>query len=304
MALEKWFSSVASKVDAILITGVNDAVAGGIMWARPMAGVALSLTVLCYAVAMMYGKRDGWSFAMITMKAMAISALLTTANYNYYIRDLFFTDLPNQIARALNGPRIDVNSAQQFDVVWEATVHYTYFVVAQASWYDSWIPKLIAGYDLFMLGTCFGVWLVSRVMMAVVIALGPFIIFLALFQQTIGYVKQWGGKLFALTMLGLGSSIVMRFVFVLISTWMKNMEMNSSMSVDELIIKVAGVAFIFTVGGIMMISLPVALSFGSAVAGATTTASGMLGGAVVAAGGAARATAGSAVKSLGRIAGR
>jgi type IV secretion system protein VirB6 len=288
VALDRWFSWVATNVDALLIDGMNDAISGGLIWGREMAGVALSLTVICYAFLMMYGKRDGWSFASVTMKAMVVAALLKTANYNYYVRDLFFTDLPNKIAKALGGPRMDVNSAQQFDVVWEATVHHTYFVVAQAAWYEAWMPKLMAGYDLLMLLICFGVWSVSRVLLSVVIALGPFLIILAMFEQTIGYVKQWVGKLIALTILGLGSSIVMRFVFVLITSWLKGMQMTASMSVDELMIKSAGICVLFTISAILMITLPAALSFGSSIGGATAAASGLLGGAITTAGGAAR----------------
>ena len=54
---------MATEFDASLIEGMNAAIAGGLIWARPQLGVALSLYVIGYAFLMMYGKTDGWSFA-------------------------------------------------------------------------------------------------------------------------------------------------------------------------------------------------------------------------------------------------
>jgi hypothetical protein len=43
VALDDVFSWMATEFDASLIEGMNAAIAGGLIWARPQLGVALSL---------------------------------------------------------------------------------------------------------------------------------------------------------------------------------------------------------------------------------------------------------------------
>src|SRR4051812_46537154 len=95
---------------------------------------------------------------------------------------------------------------------------------------------MIDGFNTAMLIACFGMWYISRVFMAVVICLGPFLIIGALFKGTRGFVFQWIGKLIGLTMLGLASSIVLRVVLAIISARLRSVEINPSMSIDEMIV--------------------------------------------------------------------
>jgi hypothetical protein len=46
VALDDVFSWMATEFDASLIEGMNAAIAGGLIWARPQLGVALSLYVI------------------------------------------------------------------------------------------------------------------------------------------------------------------------------------------------------------------------------------------------------------------
>jgi type IV secretory pathway VirB6-like protein len=295
VALDDVFSWMATEFDASLIEGMNAAIAGGLIWARPQLGVALSLYVIGYAFLMMYGKTDGWSFASATARAMTIGAILGSANYNYYVRDFFFTDLPNQIAVALNGPRITVNSAQQFDIVRSAALHYTSYILAQATGWTSFaerfLVRMIDGFNTAMLIACFGMWYISRVFMAVVICLGPFLIIGALFKGTRGFVFQWIGKLIGLTMLGLASSIVLRVVLAIISARLRSVEINPSMSIDEMIVTATGISTVLFLGTLVMVALPSAVAFGSSVAASSAVASSLLGSSVSAAADVARAAA-------------
>lgn len=284
MALEGVFARTAIEYDGLLIEGMNAAISSGLAWARPQLTIALGLYVIGYGFMMMYSKVDGWTFALAVARAMAISAILIAANYNYYVRDLFFTDLPNELARAINGPRVTVNSAEQFDAIWSAVIHYTSYILAQATGLSHMDDRAIAWLYAYIchvaLWVSFGMWYISRVFMAVVISMGPFIIILFLFRSTREYAQQWVGKLVGLTALGLGSAIVLRLVVMVLATNLKVMQNNPGTSVDEMLANAAGMTGIFGLGALLMIILPSVISIGSGMGAGHAVASGMIGGGV------------------------
>lgn len=292
MALETIFYNFATGMDAVLIAGMNDAINSGLNWAAPQLRVALSLYVIGNALMMMYGKMDSGGFLNAVVRAMAIVAILKASNYNYYVRDLFFTDLPNAIAAAMNGPRASVDSAQQFDAMWEAVVHAVAFINGQSMGvFAAPINRLaimfLAGLDLVAIGVCFFIWYVSRVFMAITLCIGPFLIILYLFRGTREYVNQWIGKLVGLIVLQIGTSILTRFVILQISDTLIALDQNPGTSVDEMIINFAGVTGIFFLAALMMFVLPIWLTIGNGASGAVSMVAGM---------------AASAASSAGRVA--
>jgi hypothetical protein len=182
-----------------------------------------------------------------------------------------------------------VDSAHQFDILWSAVLHLVAFVLGQATGFshivDRGIVWALAGLILLALWLCFIIWYIARVFMALIICLGAFMMVLALFRQTRGYVEQWIGKLVGLTMLQLSSSILLRIVLVIMNDRMMLMKNDPSMSVDMLISSVAGVCGVFWMGALLMIALPSAISIGSGVGVGVAITSGMLGGVGAAAGG-------------------
>ncbi len=281
MALENVFLNFATELDASLIEGMNHAITEGISWARLQITTALSLYVIGYAFMTMHGKVDSWAFVLAGARAMAIGAILVAANYNYYVRDLFFNDLPNQLARAINGPRVTVNSAEQFDIAWSAVLHYSAYILSQASGWSQfdqrflvWLAAMLCHASLWV---CFGMWYISRVFMAIVIALGPFLIILALFRSTREYVQQWIGKLVGLTVLGLASAILLRMILLLMFARLRSMEANPGMSVDMMIGNAFTVSGIFMIGAVFMIALPSAVAIGAGMGAGHAVASGLTG---------------------------
>jgi type IV secretory pathway VirB6-like protein len=215
---------------------------------------------------------------------MAVAAILQAASYNYYVRDLFFTDLPNGIAAAMNGPRVTVDSATQFDQLWEAVAHAQAFISGQSMGMMGLVNRgvlwVFAGLDLVAIGVCFFIWYVSRILMAVAITIGPFLIPLYLFRGTREYVNQWIGKLVNLVVLQLGTSILIRFVILTLSDTMKNLDegqvsAGGNASVDEMMMNFAGVTGIFALAAMAMLVLPIFLTIGSGSAGAVSAVSGM-----------------------------
>jgi len=289
---------------------MDDAITAGLTWVTPQLRVAMMLYVIGMGFLTMYHKTDSWSFVHAAAKGIALGAIIRITNYNYYVRDLFFYDLPNTFAASLHGPRAAVDSAQQFDVLWSGALHFCGFVLGQATGFSHLIDRgvvwALAGLILLALWLCFIVWYLARVFMALVICLGTFMLVLALFRQTRGYVEQWIGKLVGLTMLQLTSSILLRLVLVVMNDRMLLMKNDTTMSVDLLITAFAGVCGVFWMGALLMIALPSVIAIGSGVGAGVAITSGMLGSVGVAAGGLARAgitRAGRVGMALGRYTG-
>ena len=303
MALDPIFFNFATGMDAVLVGGMNDAINSGLAWAAPQLRVALALYVIGNALMMMYGKMDSGGFLNAVVRAMAVVAILKASNYNYYVRDLFFTDLPNAIAAAMNGPRVTVDSSQQFDALWEAVAHAVAFINGQSMGMSGPILRLVvwgfAVLDLAAIGACFFIWYVARVFMAITLCIGPFLIILYLFRGTREYVNQWIGKLVSLIVLQIGTSILTRFVILQIADTLRTHDANPGASVDEMIINFAGVTGIFFLAALMMFVLPLWLTIGGGASGVVTMITGMAGSAARA------ATAGSARlgKRLGQYTG-
>src|SRR3954468_8410704 len=283
------FTTAAAAFDQSLIAGMDDAIAAGLAWVTPQLRVAMMLYVIGMGFLTMYHKTDSWSFVHAAAKGIALGTIIKITNYNYYIRDLFFYDLPNGFAAALHGPRAAVDSARQFDVLWSAVLHMAGFVLGQATGFSHIIDRgviwALTGLIGLALWLCFIIWYIARVFMALIICLGAFMLVLALFKQTRGYLEQWIGKLVGLTMLQLSSSILLRIVMVIMTDRMMLMKNDPSMSVDMLISSVAGVCGVFWMGALLMVALPSAIAIGSGVGAGVAVTSGMLGGIGAAAGG-------------------
>jgi type IV secretion system protein VirB6 len=304
------FTTAAAAFDQSLIAGMDDAIAAGLAWVTPQLRMAMMLYVIGMGFLTMYHKTDSWSFVHAAAKGIALGAIIKVTNYNYYVRDLFFYDLPNGFAAALNGPRAAVDSARQFDILWSAVLHLVAFVLGQATGFshivDRGVVWALAGLILLALWLCFIIWYIARVFMALIICLGTFMMVLTLFRQTRGYVEQWIGKLVGLTMLQLSSSILLRIVLVIMNDRMMLMKNDPSMSVDMLISSVAGVCGVFWMGALLMVALPSTIAIGSSVGVGVAITSGMLGSVGVAAGGLAKAgisRAGRVGMALGRYTG-
>lgn len=305
------FTLSAQAFDQSLIEGMDAVIGAGLTWVAPALRTAMMLYVLGYGFLTMYQHADGWTFVTAAMRAIAIGMLIQSANYNYYVRDLFFTDLPNTIAASLYGPRISVNSAQQLDVLWSAAVNMASFILKQAIGWTN-IGERALVYVLLMLiqlalWVCFVVWYISRVFMALIICMGAFLLVLALFRSTRGYVQQWIGKLVGLTMLNLSASILLRVVLVVLTGRLRAIQGDPTLSLSEMLNNLAGVTGVFGMGAMLMIALPSAISIGSGVGAGAAVATGMLGGAAGRAAGAATGAAsgaGNAARGAARAVGR
>lgn len=295
MPLEAIFQPFATELDATLVTGMADVVRGGLEWARPQLRALLVLYVAIHAAAFMLtayitGKQLAWA----TILAMTTAAALNAANYTYWVQDFFFTTLPNSIAAGLHGPRVTLGAAQQFDALWNAASNVHAQILERSGGLLRTGERIMSwaflGICLGGLGCMFIPWMISRVFMAVVICLGPFLIPLYLFQATRPFVQSWIGKLVGLTSLNLAASILLRILMAVMDARVRRAQAIPGASIDVMLHAFAGLSVLFVIAAVLMFTLPSAVAIGSAMgagqAASAAAGAGLARGAATMAGGA------------------
>lgn len=267
MALESIFQAFATEFDATLITGMTDAVQSGLAWARPQLRSLLVLYVVVHAIGFLYGRVSAAAVAFAALRGLLVAAAILASNYIPYVQEMFFTTLPNSIAAGLNGPRISVSSAQQFDVLWSAALNVNGFILGKASGWLQIMDRAMAWVFAFLcllaLIVMFIMWFVSRIFLAIVICMGPFLIPLALFGATRGFVESWISKLVGLTVLQLSASILLRILLVTITSRFRVIQTNLGDSIDMMLGNFAGITGLFWFGALLMIVMPTFVAIGS-----------------------------------------
>ena len=143
--------------------------------------------------------------------------LLTSAGlYDTYVETLFQTTLPNWIAvRCFRRTSAVSSTPQAFDQIWNTTIHEITTVQAQLNFYDVVDQISLALIELIVnivLLVTFAVYEISQVMVAVVVAVGPFVVAGYLFDATKRVADNWLGKLIGLTILTLLVNIVINAI--------------------------------------------------------------------------------------------
>ena len=195
----------------------------------------------------------------------------------------------------MHGPAMTVNTATQFDLMWLGVMRNASVILQNATGIGNMVNRAViwalVGLIHVSLWVDFVIWYISRIFMALVICLGPFLIICFLWRSTRGWAEQWIGKLVALTVLGFVSSILLRIIMVVMNHRTVVIQQlaatEGTINPDILITNMLGVTGVFWFGSLLMAIIPGAFSIGSGVGAGTAVASGALGrAAAVAAGGA------------------
>jgi type IV secretory pathway VirB6-like protein len=270
------FGPFAAGIDARLIESMDAVIAAALVEARLAWLTALSIYVVGFALLAMWQRVDLYEVGLACARALAIAAMLQSGNYAFYVRDLFFTELPNTFGAMLGGARPTVGSAQQFDVLWSAVLNIVGRVGAVSTGWFGWADRAIAWavalLCLVPLALIFGIWLMGRIFMAIIICLGPFLLILALWRSTRGFVEGWIGKLVGFAVFQLATSILLRILLVEISRRFQAVQAGMGATVDEMHAALALVFLTFCLGAVVMVALPGAVAIGSGSVAAAAVA--------------------------------
>ncbi|WP_369059073.1 type IV secretion system protein [Caulobacter sp. 73W] len=185
------YGTVGGRLDGFLGETVGNVIA---QVAGPLR-LALVLYVILYGFAILRGAINEplMDFAVRSIKLTIIYLLATTQAYSHFVTDPIFHTLPDALAEAVGGaPTQDAGGS--FDRFIGQTAWMADRITEQAEPWElmDWLMATavwISGALAAALG--FGIVLVAKVALALLIALGPIFIGLALFEATRRWFFGW-----------------------------------------------------------------------------------------------------------------
>ena len=169
-------------------------------WVAGPLTVAVTLYIVLYGYLVLRGSVTDpiLDFVFRAIKLAIIVTLVKNAGeYQTYVTNLFFNVLPHEISQALNSGT--VLSASTFDSLLDKGQASATDIWSRASWPVDIVTgvggMLVIGVSFVVAGIGYVVSLYARLALAVVLAIGPIFIALAMFQSTRRFTEAWIGQL-------------------------------------------------------------------------------------------------------------
>lgn len=285
--------------DAAVISGMNSVINASLtfVWPIVQALAVVYLVILFLQVANNAMTMNSFIGKMVRL-LVVVALIHQSGIYTRYVRDLAFTEAPNAIAQVVTGTRPGVSAAAQFDTITMATDNLFASAMKQnTGWSVSGIGNAIAlwvadGAADLMIAIMFGIWLLGRKLLAIVLCFGPWLLVLELFDMTRGFTSQWIGKIVGLLVFQLASATLMVIMLKGESTILQAIKASPGADIDQTIGTLMHLIAFLATDALTMIALPTICAIGSGVAAGHAVASGAIGGFLARSAGGARASAG------------
>lgn len=192
-------SEFIDPIDKFITSGVSNL--AGELKGPLIAGAALYLVVFGILILLGYVRAPLQDFVVNALKIAFIVALVTqVSNYNYYVKDLFFTQLPEGINSALGkvpGTSVsagDISNGAAFDRVVDQVLLIADSIRKEGSWRNIYPIAVAAIYSfvaLIVAMVLLAIVLYAKVALALVLVVGPIFIALLLFRVTQPFFSSW-----------------------------------------------------------------------------------------------------------------
>lgn len=194
------FSFVDGQFKSPLETFISSGTANIATWVSGPLTAALTLYVVLYGYLVLRGsvQEPILEFAFRAMKLAIIVMLVRNASeYQTYVTGLFFETLPKEISEALNSGTAP--SASTFDSLLDKGQKGAQEIWARASWPVDIVTgiggMMVIGASFIVAAIGYIVSLYARLALAIVLAIGPIFIALAMFQPTRRFTESWIAQL-------------------------------------------------------------------------------------------------------------
>jgi type IV secretion system protein VirB6 len=147
--------------------------------------------------------------------SIIVGILMSTTLYNEYVVSFFTLGLPDWLANSFLGVTGTQPSAHQFDAIWnEADILFANAEKNMNFYNVLYSVELGAMRDFVVvpIAVTFLIFEFAKIMMDVIVCIGPFILAGYLFEATKGVADRWVGKLIGLTILTLLIDIVLSII--------------------------------------------------------------------------------------------
>ncbi|NKK59421.1 conjugal transfer protein TrbL [Rhizobium leguminosarum bv. viciae] len=169
-------------------------------WVSGPLTAALTLYVVLYGYLVLRGsvQEPILEFAFRAMKLAIIVMLVRNASeYQSYVTNIFFETLPREISQALNSGTAP--SASTFDSLLDKGQKCAKEIWARATWPADIVTgiggMMAIGASFTVAAIGYIVSLYARLALAIVLAIGPIFVALAMFQSTRRFTESWIGQL-------------------------------------------------------------------------------------------------------------
>ena len=209
------------------------------------------------------GVRTG--ITRIISVSLVVGILMSTTLYNEYVVTFFTTGVPNWLASSFLGVTGTQPTAHQFDAIWNEANELFATAEKNLNFYNvlySVELGLIQDLIVVPIGLTFLIYEATKIMLDVVVCIGPFVLAGYLFAATRGVADRFIGKLVALTILTLLVDIVLSIIINGDSAYF-NVSMNSltlASTAETITICIQFAAFL-ALGSLICAFLPAVASF-------------------------------------------
>ena len=181
----------------------------------PLTAVIV-LWVIISGIMVIRGDVDARSGVTRLIKvSLIVGILMSTTLYNEYVVSFFTVGLPDWLASSFLGVTGTQPSAHQFDAIWnEADILFANAEKNMNFYNVLYSVELGAMRDFVVvpIAVTFLIFEFAKIMLDVVVCIGPFVLIGYLFEATKGVADRWIGKLIGLTILTLLIDIVLSII--------------------------------------------------------------------------------------------
>jgi type IV secretion system protein VirB6 len=209
------------------------------------------------------GARNG--VTRVLNVCLVVGLLMSTTLYNEYVVSFFTTGIPDWLASTFLGVTGAQPTAHQFDAIWNEGTELFWAGEKNMNFYNvlySVELAILQSFLVFPIGLTFLIYEATRIMIDVIVSIGPFLLVGYLFAATRGVADRFVGKLIGLTILTLLIDIVLSIIVngdnTYFNTSMTGLEGAST--AETIAICIQYVVFL-TLGSLICTFLPAVASF-------------------------------------------
>jgi len=197
--------------------------------------------------------------------SLVVGILMSTTLYNEYVVSFFTTGLPNWLSTTFLGVTGSQPSAHQFDAIWDQANILILEAHKNLNFYNVLYSVELAIVQDFISVPIFITFLIyetAKIMMDIIVCIGPFVLAGYLFDATRGVADRWIGKLIGLTLLTLLVDIVLSIIIDGDKAYfnVSMTSLNGATITDTITIVIQFFTFL-TLGSLISVFLPGTASF-------------------------------------------
>jgi type IV secretion system protein VirB6 len=257
------FAYIVSKVETPLVTAVDRVINDFLNYIAAPLKITFVLYIALTGIRIINGNVEESGATLIGrfLKLGIVAYILTgTGMYQYYIYEFFFTTLPLSLSNTLTSSgAAGAVSANSFDIAWLTAWNAGVRVWLTLSWHDigqEFVILLFWAAAIISSALCFTIWLVSRVFLALYIAIGPLLVASILFPAVRSIFERWIGSLISCVILQI-TTVILLYIVLSVELDVVNTisAMGSVDAISMIQVLLAGIIF-FAVAGYVAYHLP------------------------------------------------